>query len=115
MRVLMNIPVFLAFLRWRYECGGCDSILEKNQVIFLRSVEMIAQLHLLTIYQLAIVIPHRWLSANCGSLSEWNFGVADMPWTVDLLYDTYGSILSIPESICTQQRLHDEHLSAYCC
>ena len=27
MSVLMNIPVFLAFLRWCYECGGCDSIL----------------------------------------------------------------------------------------
>ena len=60
---------------------------------------MIAQLRILTIYQLAVVIPHRWLSANCGSLSGWNFGVADMPWTVDLLDDAFGSILCNPENI----------------
>ena len=99
----MNIPVFLAFLRWSYECGGCDSILEKYQVIILRSVEMIAQLHFLTIYQLAIVIPHCWLSANHGSLSEWNFGVADMPWTANLLDDVYGSILSSLENTLNEE------------
>ena len=30
MTILMNIPIFIAFLQWRYECGGCDGILEKK-------------------------------------------------------------------------------------
>ena len=46
-----------------------------------------AQLRVLAIFQLAVVIPHRWLSAHSGSLEEYNFGAADMAWAVDLLYD----------------------------
>ena len=78
---------------------------------------MIAQLRILTIYQLAIVIPHRhrWLSANYGSLSKWNFGVADMPWTVDLLDDAYGSILSIHESILNNDFMMNNFQPIYCC
>ena len=29
MTILMNLPIFLVFLRWCYECGHCDGILEK--------------------------------------------------------------------------------------
>ena len=97
MSILMNIPTFIAFLRWRYECGGCDGILEKSQAIILRCVEMVAQLRLLTIHHLAIFLPHRWLAANCGSLGEWDFGVADMAWTVDLLDAAFKKIIKKPE------------------
>ena len=65
---MMNIPLYVAFLVWRYECGGGDGILEKHHIIILRYVEIVAQLRVLTNFQLAVVLPHRWLCAHSGSL-----------------------------------------------
>ena len=62
---------------------------------------MVAQLRILTIHQLAVVIPHRWLAANCGSLREWDFGVADMPWTVDILDEAFEKVINEPELFLT--------------
>ena len=105
MTILMNIPIFLAFLRWRYECSKGEGILEKNQALIFTCVELIAQLRVLTIYQIAVVIPHRWLAACCGELSEWGFGVADMAETVDLLDKAFEAIIANPELF-----LDDDHM-----
>ena len=89
----MNIPLYVAFLVWRYECGGGDGILEKHHIIILSSVEIVAQLRVLTIFQLAVVLPHRWLYTHSGSLEEWDFGAADLAWVIDILYDGFGKVI----------------------
>ena len=83
--ILMNIPVYLKFLAWRIACGGGDGILEKNLFSLYRCVEKISLLRVLSILHMFIVMPLRWLSGNCEKLAEWDFGVADMPQTVDLM------------------------------
>ena len=83
--VLMNLPLYLQFLAWRHGCGGGDSILEKSLFFRLRCVEMVGYLRVLSILHMCVVIPLRWLAGNCHNLSEWNFGVANMAWTVDLM------------------------------
>ena len=50
-------------------------------------------LRVLAILHMTIVLPLRWLAGNCEHLSEWNFGVADMPDVVDLMDDAFATIL----------------------
>ena len=83
--VLMNLPLYLQFLAWRYGCGGGDGILEKSLFFRLRCVEMVGCLRVLSILHMCVVIPLRWLAGNCHTLSDWDFGVAKMAWTVDLM------------------------------
>ena len=60
--IIMNIPIYLEFMVWRYHCRGGDGILEKNKSIILRSVEMVSLLRVVTILHISVVIPMRWLS-----------------------------------------------------
>ena len=106
--ILMNIPLFIEFLVWRHECDGGNGILEKHHIIILRSVEIVAQLRVLTIFQLAVVMRHRWLSANSGNLAEWDFGAADMAATVDLLYNGFGKVIERPERYLEDDFMIDE-------
>ena len=59
--------------------------LKKNLYSIYRCVEKISLLRVLSILHMFIVMPLRWLSGNCEKLAEWDFGVADMPQTVDLM------------------------------
>ena len=46
---------------------------------------MVGYLRVLSILHMCVVIPLRWLAGNCHNLSEWDFGVANMAWNVDLM------------------------------
>ena len=89
--VLMNLPHYLEFLIWRMQCGG-NGILERKLYTILRSVEMVALLRVLSILHISICMPLRWLAGNCGNLSEFGFGVADMPVALDLLDEAMGKV-----------------------
>ena len=87
--VLMNLPIYLQFIAWRYHCGGGDGILEKSMFFRLRSVQFVAILRVLSVIQMCVVLPLRWLHGNCHKLSEFNFGVANMSLTIDLMDDVW--------------------------
>ena len=90
--ILGNIPKYLEFIAWRYACGGGEGILEQNLFIIYRSVEYIALLRVLAILHMTIMLPLRWLAGNCENLAEYKFGVADMPWCVDLMDKAFAKI-----------------------
>ena len=73
------------------QCGG-NGILERKLYTILRSVEMVALLRVLSILHISICMPLRWLAGNCGNLSEYGFGVADMPVALDLLDEAMGKV-----------------------
>ena len=58
----------------------------------LRSVEFDACLRVLTVIQMCVVFPSRWLYGNCHKLVEFNFGVANMSVTIDLMEDAWSNI-----------------------
>ena len=90
--VLMNLPIYLQFIAWRYQCGGGDGILEKSVFFWLRSVEFVACLRVLSVIHMCVVLPLRWLHGSCHTLSEYNFGVANMASTIDLMDNAWSEI-----------------------
>ena len=46
---------------------------------------MVGLLRVLSILHVSICMPMRWLAGNCGNLSEFEFGVSDMPESLDLM------------------------------
>ena len=64
---------------------GAGGVLEKNLWTLLRSEEMVSLLRVCSILHISICLPMRWLAGKCGELREYNFGVADMGKTVDLM------------------------------
>jgi len=70
--------------------------------MILRSVEMIAYLYVLSIMHICLCIPLRWLVGNCGDLSKHNFGVADMPITLDLMDKTFSEIVHDGDKILNE-------------
>ena len=53
---------------------------------------MVTLLRVLSILHISICMPLRWLAGNCGNLSEYGFGVADMPVALDLLDEAMGKV-----------------------
>ena len=51
----------------------------------MRPVEMVSLLRVLSILQISLCLPLRWLSGNCCDLGNYGFGVSDMPKLVDLM------------------------------
>ena len=49
-------------------------------------------LRVLSVIQMCVVILLRWLYGNCDKLAEFNFGVAYMSVTIDLMDDAWSSI-----------------------
>jgi hypothetical protein len=92
MAAFMNTPFFVGFLDWQLSCGTGDGILMKNLFIILESVEMIALFHVLSILHIATWIPTRWLAGKTQALAEFQFGVQDMGWTVDLMEEAFEKI-----------------------
>jgi len=90
--VLINIPCYLEFLVWRISSGG-DGILEKNLYTLFRSVELISLLRVLPIFHISLCLPLRWLAGNCGDLIDYDFGVADMPWALELMDEAFSKIM----------------------
>ncbi len=96
MAALMNLPYYLDYVNWKLSCGTSDNILTKNLFITLQSVEIIAQLRVLSIFHVAITIPHRWLAGKCGDLDQYDFGLYDMGWCADLLESAFMEIVNNP-------------------
>ena len=59
----------------------------------LRYVELVALLRVLSILNIAVCLPTRWLAASCEGLAEYDFGYFDMGTMLDLLDNTFGEIL----------------------
>ena len=90
--VLTKILRDLEFLIWRMSCGG-DGILEKKYIyIILRSVEMVTLLCVLSILNISLCLPLRWLAGNCSDLGKYGFVVADIPKAVDLMDKAFAEI-----------------------
>ena len=47
---------------------------------------------MLCILHVFICFPQKWLAGNTADLDEFDFGVADMVWTVDMLDNTMGNV-----------------------
>ena len=73
--------------------------MEHNLFIVYRFVEYIALLRVLEILHMTIVIPLRLLAGNCEHLSKWEFGVADMPYVVNLMDKAFAKIQRVGTNI----------------
>ena len=92
--VLMNAPYYLEFLVWRMRCGHDGGILERNLFMMLRSTEVMSFLRVLSILHISVCMPMRWLAGNCGDLTQYNFGVAEMGTVVDIMDKAFGQIVN---------------------
>ena len=63
-----------------------DSIMQRALFIILRSVQMIAQLRVGSIFFLSIIVLTRWLSANTHLLEHCNRGEKIMACAIDFDY-----------------------------
>ena len=50
---------------------------------------MVGCLRVLSILHMCVMIPLLWLARNCHTLSQWDFGVAKMAWTVELMDEAF--------------------------
>ena len=66
-----------------------DSIMKHALFIVLRSVQMIAQLRVGSIFFLSILVPMRWLSANTHLLEHRKGGEKNMACDIDCVYKNY--------------------------
>ena len=82
----------VAFLNERLCAGVSENILQRNLFIILESSEMIAQLHLCSIFYLTIIVPMRWLASNTFKLAHRNWGEKSMGRVIDLVYDAFVAI-----------------------
>eukprot|EP00956_Cyclotella_meneghiniana_P008423 scaffold11328_cov66-Cyclotella_meneghiniana.AAC.8 len=96
--ILMNLPLYLQFLRWRSGvCGTSgDGILATNLQIYLRSVEMVALLCVMSILHISICMPIRWLAGKTAELSDYDFGHYDMGKALDTLEAAFEAIIEDP-------------------
>eukprot|EP00956_Cyclotella_meneghiniana_P019144 scaffold32561_cov32-Cyclotella_meneghiniana.AAC.5 len=96
--ILMNLPLYLQFLRWRSGvCGTSgDGILATNLHIYLRSVEMVALLRVMSILHISICMPVRWLAGKTAELSDYDFGHCDMGKALDTLEAAFEAIIEDP-------------------
>jgi hypothetical protein len=99
--VLMNLPFYLQYLHWQISAAGgkSDAILQTNLYIMLRSTEVVALLHILSILHISICLPTRWLAGNSHELSKFNFGYYDMGKALDSMEAAFESILDDGELI----------------
>ena len=74
-------------------CVHGYGILERKLFILLRSFEMIDLLRVLPILHIAVCMPLRWLSGNCGNMYQHNFGVADIEYVVDIMEKAFYEVL----------------------
>ena len=63
-----------------------DSIMQRALFIILRSVQMIAQLRVGSIFVLSILVPMRWLSANTHILEHRKWGEKNMACAINCVY-----------------------------
>ena len=63
-----------------------DSIMQRALFIIIRSVQMIAQLRVGSIFFLSIIVPMRWLSANTHLLERRKWGEKNMAFAINCFY-----------------------------
>lgn len=101
--VFMNLPYYLEFLVWRIRCGHDTGILERNLFLMLSSVEVVSFLRVLCILHISICMPLRWLTANCGDLEQYKFGVAEMPDALDLMDKAFDKVVKDGKKIMNEK------------
>ena len=96
--ILMNLPLYLQFLHWRMGvCGTSgDGILATNLYLYLRSIEVVSLLRVLSILHISICMPIRWLAGKTAELSDYDFGHYDMGKALDILEDAFEAIIEDP-------------------
>ena len=85
--IYMNRPLNVEFLDERLRVRGNENILQKNLFVVLSSLEMIAVSRMLSILNVAIIIPVKWLCGKTHKLAEHNWGAISMGCVVDILHD----------------------------
>ena len=63
-----------------------DSIMQRARFIILRSVEMIVQLRVGSIFFISILVPMQWLSTNTHLLEHRNWVEKRMVCAIDCVY-----------------------------
>ena len=63
-----------------------DSIMQRALFIILRSVQMISQLRVGSIFFLSILVPMRWLSFNTNLLEHQNWGEKNIACAINCVY-----------------------------
>ena len=76
-----------------------DSIMQRVLFILLRSVHMIAQLQVGSIFFLSIIVPMRWLSAKTHLLEHLKWGEKNMACAIDCVYKNSLKIKERPNLI----------------
>jgi hypothetical protein len=75
-------------------CGTAgDGVLATNLYIYLRSVEVVSLLRVLSILHILICMPVRWLAGQTAELSDYDFGHYDMGKALDTLEDAFEAII----------------------
>ena len=99
--VLMNLPYYLQFLRWRISAVGGKSvaILQTKLLIMLRCTEVIALLRVLSILHISMCLPTRWLAGKSHELADYDFGYYDMGSALDAMEESFEMILDNGELI----------------
>ena len=76
--VLMNLPYYLQFTRWRMKATGnkSDAILATKLFIMLRCSKVVALLCVLSILHIAVCLPTRWLAGTHTTLPSLVSGIS---------------------------------------
>ena len=84
---------------------GATVFWRKKLWLELRSVEFVALLRVLSILHMSVVMPMRWIAGKCANLADYDFGVAEMGFTLDLMVKGMGKIAEDG-----QKGLNDDHM-----
>ena len=79
-------PEIMKWLLYVLALPKNDSIMQRALFIILRSVQIIAQLQVGSVFFLSILVPMRWLSANTHLLEHWKWGEKNMACVIDCVY-----------------------------
>ena len=79
-------PEIMKWLMYVLSLPKNDSIMQRALFIILRSVQMIAQLRVGSIFFLSIIVPMRWLSANTHLMEHRKWGEKNMACAIDCVY-----------------------------
>ena len=90
--IYMGRQYFVAFLHDFLCSNDTENGLQFSLYLTLRSVEVIAELRVASIFFIAIIVPMRWLAGNTHTLSHRKWGERSMPRSLDLAYQAFIAI-----------------------
>jgi hypothetical protein len=91
--ILMNLPFYLQFMHWCLSIGiSSVGILQHKLFILLLSTEVVALLLVLSILDIAVCLPARWLAGNATDLGHNGYSYYDMGFVLVFMEDMFDMI-----------------------